>query len=169
MTTRRTAVATYPAALLAAIVLASVAAGSPQASKQRVAITATILPSGKAVLTSMKVGTGAFPRDTGTFVGDWQSRPVRTVVRDGAKLDLYSGTWTFTGKAGTLVLRESNEWADLGQDLNHDNFPDGVGLGTWKVVRGTGSYAGISGVGRSSHLGQGQRWIARYEGLVSVP
>ena len=36
-------------------------------------------------------------------------------------------------------------------------------------VRGTGAYAGITGRGRSAHLGLGRKWVARYEGFLTVP
>jgi hypothetical protein len=60
-------------------------------------------------------------------------------------------------------------WVDLGQDLNRDGSEDGIAMGTWKVVRGTGRYAGITGGGRSAHLGQSRHWFIRYEGLLTVP
>ena len=53
--------------------------------------------------------------------------------------------------------------------MNGDSFPDGIGTGTWKVVRGTGQYAKLAGHGRSAHMGLGNKWVARYEGLVSAP
>jgi len=154
-------------ALAAAVTLTSFAAAGPDAAKQRVAITVTILPSGKGVLTPLKDGT--LERDSGTFVGDWSPSPDRTVLREGQTVDIYTGLWTFTGKLGNLVFRERNEWVDLGQDLNRDAYVDDIAIGTWKVVRGTGTYAGITGGGRSAHLGQGRRWIARYEGFLTSP
>ena len=50
---------------------------------------------------------------------------------------------TLTGKHGTFVARNRIELVDL---------PDGwaVFTGTWKVVRGTGAYAGLSGGGRGA-------------------
>jgi hypothetical protein len=42
-------------------------------------------------------------------------------------------------------------------------------MGTWKVVRGTGLYTGTTGGGRSAHFYQGNRWVARYEGFLTVP
>ena len=154
-------------ALAAAVTLTAVAAAGPEAARQRVALTVTILPSGKGVLTPLK--DGALKRDSGTFGGNWSPTPDRTVVREGQTVDIHSGVWTFTGKSGSLVFRERNEWADLGQDLNRDAYVDDIAIGTWKVVRGTGTYAGVTGGGRSAHLGQGPRWIARYEGFLTVP
>src|SRR5262245_44550061 len=98
-------------------------------------------------------------------------------MRDGRQVDIYTGVvWTLTGKRGNLVLlEERTEWTDLGQDLNRDGVgfrygsgADGIATGIGKVVRGTGAYAGISGGLRSSHLGQGRRWVARYEGVLTT-
>ena len=156
-------------ALALAVTLASVAAAAPNATKQRVALTVTILPSGKGVLTPLK--DGALKRDSGTFSG---SNPPSTppdvaVVREGQTVEKYHNVWTFTGKGGSLVLRERTEAVDLGQDLHHNAFEDGIAIGTWKVVRGTGDDAGIAGGGRSAHFYQGHRWVARFEGFLTVP
>jgi hypothetical protein len=43
-----------------------------------------------------------------------------------------------------------------------------MAFGTWKVLRGTGQYAGIAGSGRSAHEAHCHEWYAR-QGLVSVP
>jgi len=154
-------------ALAATVTLTAVAAAGVDAAKQRVAITVTILPSGKGVLTPLK--DGALERDSGSFGGDWSPSPDRTVLHEGQTVDIHTGVWTFAGKGGTLVFRERNEWVDLGQDLNRDAYVDDIAIGTWKVVRGTGLYAGITGGGRSAHLGLGRKWVARYEGFLTVP
>lgn len=67
---------------------------------------------------------------------------------------------TLVGKRGTLVARNRMEWLDI---------PGGYAVftGTWKVVRGTGDYARISGGGRVAGvvLPNGDaRW--RREGLL---
>jgi hypothetical protein len=153
------------AVLAAAVTLTSVAAAGPAAAKQRVAITVTMM-SRTAVLEPLQ--KGALVRSAGTFAGNG-SPTHRTVMRDGQEVDIYTGKWTFTGKRGTLVLRERNEWTDLGHDLNRDGTEDGIAVGTWKVVRGTGRYAGITGGGGSAHLGQGRVWVIRYEGFLRRP
>ena len=145
-------------ALAAAVTLTAVAAAGSGAAKQRVAITGTILPSGKSVLTALQAG--AMKRDSGT-------------VNEGKTLSqrnrITTGFWTFTGKRGDLVFRERREWVDLGSDLNRDGFPDVVALGTWEAARGTGQYTGVTGSGRSAHLGLGRKWVARFEGFLTVP
>ena len=158
---------TVLAVLMAAVTLTSVAAAGRDAAKQRVALTVTILPSGKGVLTPLK--DGALKRDSGTFSGSNppSTLPDLTVVREGHTVETYHNVWTFTGKGGSLVIRERTEAVELGQDLDHNSLTDGIAVGTWKVVRGTGDYAGSAGGGRSAHFYQGQRWVARYEGFLT--
>ena len=153
--------------LAAAVTLTSVATAGPEAAKQRVAITATVLPAGKAVLEPLQEGT--LVRNAGTFGCSCSQTPDRTVLREGQTVEIHTGVWTFVGKGGTLVFRERNEWVDLGQDLNRDAYVDDIAIGTWKVVRGTGPYAGITGGGRSAHLGLGRKWVARFEGFLTAP
>jgi hypothetical protein len=157
-------------ALAAAVTLTSVAAGSPAAAKQRMAIDMKIAPRATFVLTPLAAGT--LKGDSGliTNVSQVLATPGRTVVRDGQKVTIFNGgVWTLEGKRGTLSIRERNEWVDVGSDVNGDNFPDSVALGTWKVVRGTGQYAKIAGGGGSGHAGLGRVWTARYEGFLTLP
>jgi hypothetical protein len=158
---------TVLAVLMATVTLTSVAAAGRDAAKQRVALTVTILPSGKGVLTPLK--NGALKRDSGTFSGSNppSTPPDKTVVREGQTVETYHNVWTFTGKGGSLVIRERTEAVELGQDLDHNAFQDGIAVGTWKVVRGTGDYARIAGAGRSAHFYQGARWVARFEGFLT--
>ena len=154
-------------AFAAAATLTGVAAASPDAAKQRVAIDTKILPQGKFVLTPVR--SGALKLDSGTISGNWQSTPGRHVTRDGQNITIYNGLWTFTGKRGSLTIRERNEWVDTGSDGNGDGQQDSVAIGTWSVVRGTGAYARVAGSGGSGHVGLGRLWNARYEGFLTVP
>jgi hypothetical protein len=148
-------------ALAGAFMLTSVAAAGPDAAKQRVVINMKILPQGKFVLTPLN--TGVLTGDWGTIRGNWESVPGRNVMRAGQKVTIFNVFWTFTGKQGKLTIRERTEWVavELGEDS--------VALGTWKVVRGTGQYAGITGSGGSGHAGLGRPWYARYEGFLNSP
>jgi hypothetical protein len=151
-------------ALVAAVAMTSSADAGPGGMKQRVAITATVLPAGKAALIPVQMGT--LERDAGRFCCPGSRTPDRTLIRDGQTVYIHSGVWSFTGRRGSFVLRERSEWVDAGAS------PDGppwVATGTWRVVRGTGQYAGITGGGRSGHAGLGPRWLARYEGFLMVP
>jgi len=148
------------AVLAAAVSLTSVASAGPAAAKQRVAINMKILPESTFVLTPLRSGT--LKRDSGTISGNWMTAPGREVVRKGQTVGIYTNTWTLTGKRGNLVFRERIEWVDVGND-------DDVATGTWKVVRGTGEYAGIAGSGGSGHAGLGSPWYARFEGFLILP
>jgi hypothetical protein len=149
-------------ALVATIILTSVAAAGPEAAKQRVVIDMKIYPQGKFVLTPMN--TGVLTSDSGTISHNFLSIPGRDVMRDGQKVTIYDGgVATLTGKRGTLTIRGGRiEWVDVGNN-------DSIGIGTWKVVRGTGQYAGIVGKGRDGHAGLGSPWYARYEGFLTRP
>jgi hypothetical protein len=146
-------------ALAVAVGLTSVAAATPEAAKQRVAFDAKILPEATFVLTPLQ--RGRLKEDSGTFRGNWRTAPGGDVQRGGQTVGIYTNTWTLTGKRGTLTIREQIEWVSVGNN-------DHVATGTWKVVRGTGQYAGIAGSGGSGHAGLGIPWYARFEGLVTA-
>jgi hypothetical protein len=154
MTRKLTALAALAAA---AVTLAAVAAAGPVAAKQRVAIQTKGAIAGPFVLTPLT--PGAIKRDTGTAsFCCWTNRHI---MRDGLAIDIGDPRWTFTGKLGTITGRNQMEFADL---------PDGwaVFTGTWKVIRGTGAYAGLSGGGRVAgvSLANGNT-KARFEGFLS--
>ena len=153
-------------ALVAALGVASVAAAGPDATKQRVAISARPSDSGPGRFVLTPLGSGALKRDSG------EARVAisggRTVTRQGQEVSLYDITFTYSGKRGSLTIRERSEWVDVSnENAPGVDYPAAVAIGTWKVVRGTGQYAGIAGGGRSAHAGMGQQWFARQEGLVT--
>jgi hypothetical protein len=123
---------------------------------------------GTFVLTPLR--GGPLKGDSGTISHNFLSIRGHDVMRVGQKVTIYDGgVATLTGKRGTLTIRDRSEWVNLGNDANQDGNEDSVAFGTWKVVRGTGQYAGIVGKGRDGHAGLGCPWYARYEGFLSSP
>jgi len=147
-------------ALATAVTLTSVAAAGPDAAKQRVSITMKDLPNGAFVLDPLQAG--ALKRDSGTTGAVYKR--LNVVMREGQRIEIYRLTFTLKGKRGSLTTRERIEWVDTGGPF--------IGNGTWKVVRGTGQYAGIAGGGRTAHAGleRGQGdWYVREEGFLTLP
>jgi hypothetical protein len=145
-------------ALAVAVTLTSVAAAGPSAAKQRVAITNRDLPDGKFLLTPLQ--DGALTRDAGTSHVDFTDPQV--VMREGQRVEIYRTTFTLKGKRGSLTIRERIEWVYAGNPY--------VGTGTWKVVRGTGAYAGIAGGGRTASAGLNHgngAWYVHQEGFLT--
>jgi len=154
-------------ALATAVTLTSVAAAGPNAAKQRVAIDMKLWPQKTFVFTPLQAGP--LRTDSGTISHNFLSITGRDVMRDGQKVTIYDGSVaTLTGKRGTLTIRGRNEWIDFARDGNGDGQNDGIGIGTWKVVRGTGQYAGVVGKGRLGHIGLGSPWYARYAGFLTA-
>jgi hypothetical protein len=91
-------------------------------------------------------------------------------MHDGQEVTIYNGAvTTLTGKRGTLTIRDRNEWVYLARDGNGDGEDDGIGIGTWKVTRGTGQYAGVTGGGRggSVWLERTDHWSSHDEGVLA--
>ena len=153
--------------LAAAFTLTSIAAAGPDAAKQRVSITfpkAKASPVSRFVLTPLL--TGPIKQDSGTATAVWG--PGRDVMREVQKISIAEDITTYKGKRGSLTIRERSEWVDVSnENAPGFDFRPGVAMGTWKVVRGTGQYTGVTGGGRSAHAGMGQEWFARQEGFLT--
>ncbi len=125
---------TIAVVLAIAAVLATVALARPAAAKEHVIFNLT---TNSFVLTPSS--STAIQPDRGAFAACcWTTRHV---VLAGERLELNDPHITLTGAHGTLNLRNRIEWVSV---------PGGWGIftGTWKVVGGTGAYAGLSGGGR---------------------
>jgi hypothetical protein len=145
--------------VLAAATIAAIAAARPRASRQEVAIEVTggsdVEPF---VLTPVTSGTVAFDKGKATFCC-WTARHV---VRGGQTLDLDNPEMTLVGKHGTLVTRNEIVWMDI---------PNGAAIytGTWKVVRATGAYAGLTGGGIAAGFRAASGKVnARFTGSLSA-
>ena len=151
-------------ALVAAVTLTAVAAAHPEAKKQRIAFTTqashttTVSPF---VLTPLEAG--AIKADSGKMIASSVSAD-REVIREGQSVSIMSAPATLKGKLGTLVVRFRSEWVDAGNGYS-------VAIDSWKVVRGTGQYAGVTGGGRGASVWSSRTddWTSHDEGLVSFP
>ena len=131
-------IAAIAVVLVASVTLAVAAGANPSAKTQRVEI--KMRGSAHAwVLTPLT--PGAITPDSG--IASLCCYTERKVVRDGQAVEINDPTMTLVGKHGILVIRNRIEWT---------NLPDGwaVASMTWKIIRGTGAYAGVTGGGRGS-------------------
>ena len=140
-----------------AAVVAAVASAGHVAAKQRVAI--QLAGGTRDTFVLVPLTAGAIERDTGTATFCCWTQ--RTIVRDGQSIEVNNPQMTLTGKHGTLVAQNRIEWVDL---------PDGwaVMTGTWRVIRGTGVYAGLSGGGRGAGVAPtNNKGKSQFEGFLS--
>ncbi len=151
-------------ALVAAVTLTSVAAAGPNAAKQRVMITSQAAQTTQVspfVLTPLQAGV--IKRDSGKLIGGSNATD-RVVMRDGQEVSIVDVVSTFKGKRGSFVTRYHAEWADAGNGYS-------VASGTWKVMRGTGQYAKITGGGRAASVWNERTdaWSSHAEGVLTLP
>lgn len=149
-------------ALLLSSVLASTGAARPLASKQRIAIDKKLAPPGdhgSFRLTARTKGTLGDDAGTWTYVEVYTSQG----VRDGQAYTHTLGKSTFEGKRGSLVLRDDETAVEISPGLRS------IGIGTWKVVKGTGAYKGVTGGGRMAgwYIRTGQS-LERYDGYLEA-
>ena len=154
-----------PIALAAAVTVTVVAAAGPRAVKQRVQITyggiASPSSTGKFVFTLLSAGP--LEPDSGTETAVVANQ--RTVTRDGQDTQIVTWISTCKGKRGSFVMRLRIEHIDAGNGFH-------IGTGTWKFVRGTGAYAGLTGGGRLANgwVDFGSRAISeRRDGFLALP
>lgn len=158
MRTKLTAIAALAAA---AATLAAVAAAGPVASRERIAFQVHSCNGDPCSFVLTPLTAGSVRADSGTVA--WCCWTRRFVTRGGQKVEVDSPVLgTFTGKQGTIKVSQQIEWVDI---------PDGysISTGTWKVVGGTGAYAGLTGGGLHAGIGlpDGSAKF-RDDGLVSL-
>jgi hypothetical protein len=148
-------------ALVAAVPVTSAAAAGQGAMKQRVAITmqaAKPTPVSPFVLTPLQAGP--LKRDSGMQTGALPTG--HDVMRNGQTVSIYDGITTLKGTRGTLVIFYRSEYVDAGNGYQ-------VGRGRWKIVRGTGQYASVTGGGRSGDVSLDRGpWSSRQEGFLTL-
>jgi hypothetical protein len=156
------------AAVVAVAALASpvVAAGTADATgkKQRIAIEERFNALGSTGSWRVTPLTpGRLDRDSGSL--SYTGNITGTAMRNGARVNLIRGRHTLTGRGGTVTVSHRVESADvrLGSGYSAD-------VGTWKVVGGTGSYAGLTGGGRLAAVAMPNGTVfVRQEGWVVAP
>ena len=154
----RTTLKFLSAALVTGLTLTTATAASPVAAKQRVAIQSKGGSPFSFVLIPLK--PGALERDAGPT--DWGETRNRVVVRDGQRVQIDDVVGTYSGARGSFEAQFRIEWTDAGNDYT-------AGTGTWKLVSGTGAYAGLRGGGRSAHVWlPGGKITLRAEGLLGA-
>lgn len=136
-----------------------------KAARQRVAIVTQGVQDdpGSPMFDLVPLQAGVLERDTGTEKSSFTGR---VAMRNGQRVVVTDGVETLQGDRGTLEVRFRIEWVGAGNGYR-------VGTGTWKVVRGTGRYADITGGGLRGDMwlkrGRGP-WTGRAEGfLMSSP
>jgi hypothetical protein len=77
------------------------------------------------------------------------------ITREGLPVEVNELDVVLEGKRGRLFLHHRIEWFDAGNRY-------GIGLFSWRILRGTGAYAGLRGGGRGSTT-----WLPSASGPVS--
>jgi hypothetical protein len=154
--------ATVTLSSVAAAAMTSGTGASTQGARQRVFITssgvANPVSTSKFVLRPQR--PGRIKRDSGT---ETETFNARDVVRAGQKVTISTWVYTLRGKRGTFVIGARIEYVEAGARYH-------VGVGTWKVVRGTGQYAGMTGKGRIGSLWRdGGIGTERRDGFLTLP
>lgn len=110
------------------------------------------------------LGKGSLEQDSG------KERSIiakqRAVLRHGQLVDLITWVTTCKGKRGNIVFRARMTHIDAG----HANG-DQIAAGTWRVLRGTGAYAGMTGGGQvhNEFTASSGVWTERRSGYVTIP
>lgn len=145
--------------LAAALTLAGLSAAGPAAKKQRVVVNQLEKP-GRGTF-KLEPDPGPIATDKGTYT--WKVTKHTFGAHDGQKFERYVSTVTFVGQNGTLVVREDDFIVEAAVGKK-------VATGTWKVLRGTEAYAGVTGGGRQAAiLGVLDPSPWRYEGFLISP
>ena len=129
----RRALTAIAALAVAAVTLTAVASAGSTTTKQLVTIQVT-----KSGFVLTPLTSGPIKPDTGPIdFCCWTNRPT---MKNGQEVDIDNPQMTLIGKHGTIVTRNLIGYVDV---------PDGwaVFTGTWKVIRATGAYAGLTGGG----------------------
>ena len=147
---------------VASLVLVSTAPAERTATTQRVVMKVrSKIGSAAGTFALTATGTGPLRSDTGTIA---ETVAQKQIVSGGTPVIVFTITSTWTGKRGTMVLRERIE--DVGVK-NGNRF----GTGVWSLLsaRATAQYVGFVGSGHSAYTvtPQGCCVVFRYQGSVT--
>lgn len=162
---KRVAVAMAFALLfVASLVFVSTTLAGPATSKQRVVMRVkSEIGSGVGTFVLTPTGSGSLESDVGAIK---EAISQKQVVRGGKSVIVFTITSTWTGRRGTMVLREQIDDV-AGKNGNR------IGTGVWSLLRAraTAQYAGLSGGGRSAYVvtPRGCCVVLRYQGSVTKP
>jgi hypothetical protein len=160
---RQRCITAFAVIALSTVTMASVASGGPAAKRQRVAIDGRlVLASNKGTWTLIPLSRGPLKKDSGTLVGGGVVKP--PVIKDGAKITVILGKDVLTGKYGTFVLTQVVESMAAGRGETAD-------VGTWKFMKGTRAYKGVTGGGRFAAACCARTGVlySRQEGYLTIP
>ena len=143
---------------VAATAMAGLATAGGAATNQEIAFTYANGNAAKMTLTPLT--SGSVVADHGST--SWCCWSQKTIQQDGEQLDVNNPLATFVGTRGSLTWREQITWRDLTNGYS-------IATGTWKIVHGTGAYAGVAGHGHVAFIsGAGDNVLTfRAVGLVS--
>lgn len=164
-----TSLAVAIAAALVAGATAKAGSGEATAQRQRVAINMIVNNNtDTAIFTLSRLPGQAHPPmdvpgvrlDKGTVaMSGWAGG---TLDRNGMRVFGHMRWPTLDGQNGTLELVQRYDVSEMQNGV-------GVGVGTWKIAKGTGAYSGIKGGGRLVAVSMlNGRTLVRQEGWVTV-
>ena len=155
---------TLPAVAIAAVLVAGATAftgsGEAKVQRQRIAIDMVVNDSGDSGAFSVNPLTpGPMQSDKGTVtIGGYG---FGTYVRNGMEVTGWVVRPTLNGRRGTVHLAQRFDTNEMQNGVR-------VGVGTWKVAKGTGAYSGIKGGGRYVAVAMANgRTLVRQQGWVT--
>jgi hypothetical protein len=139
---------------------ASAGSGEATAQRQRVAINIVVDDSTDTGAFTVKPLTpGRMKNDQGTVM--MGGAAFGETVRNGMKVWEWERRPSLDGRRGTLVLEQRFDTHEMQNGMR-------VGLGTWKLKSGTGTYSRITGGGRYVAVSMTNgRTLVRQEGWVT--
>jgi hypothetical protein len=163
MRTRNRIGAATLAGLVISSTLVSATAAGPAATKQRVAVEIRFsTTSNRGTFKLIPLSPGSLKKDSGTFRGVGELKP-KAVNKLGQTFTRIDGEDRYAGQRGTFVFRQVIESISAG-------FGRSCDVGTFRLVSGTGAYAGLvwSGGFSAASTGDSPFVLGVQEGYVTT-